>query len=57
MTIAELKIALEAFPDELEVWLEGCDCSNPANGVLERIEANTGMWPIAERVVIKVNDD
>ncbi|MFJ7748701.1 hypothetical protein ACIQXM_01950 [Arthrobacter sp. NPDC097144] len=34
MTVEELIKALSALPDQsAPVWVEGCDCANPAKGV------------------------
>lgn len=43
MTVYELRAELETWPDEeddLEVWLEGCDCYNPMRGVSLQTDMN-----------------
>lgn len=33
MTVAELIEHLSKMPQDVQVWADGCDCSNPVNDV------------------------
>lgn len=45
-TVRELKDVLAFVPDDTEVHLEGCDCINPWDGDLRKLEDGSALLTV-----------